>query len=39
MNMNRGPANESIQVAVVGGIRVFGNVTDGTVKDCFKFAE
>jgi hypothetical protein len=30
-NLKRGPANESIQVAVVGGIWGFGDKTDGTV--------
>lgn len=31
---HRGPAIWSIQVAVVCGIRGFGNKTDGTVIDC-----
>ena len=30
--MKRGPANESVQVPVVGRIRGFGDNTDGTVK-------
>ena len=38
-NMKRGPANESIQVAVVGGKWGFGDKTDGTVTDCIQFAE
>ena len=37
--MQRGPANESIQVAVVGSIWGFGDKTDGTVIDCIQFAE
>ena len=39
MNMKRGPANECIQVAVVGSIWGFGDNTDGTVIDCIQFAE
>ena len=39
MNMTRGPANESIQVAVLGSIWGFGEKTDGTVIDCIQFAE
>ena len=35
----RGPANESIQVAVVGSIWGFGDKTDGTVIDCIQFVE
>ena len=38
-NMQRGPANESIQVAVVGSIWGFGDKMDGTVIDCIQFAE
>jgi hypothetical protein len=37
--MKRGPADESIQVAVVGVIRDFGDKTDGTVINCIQFAE
>ena len=37
--MKRGPANESIQVAVVGSIWGFGDKTDGTVIDCIQFVE
>ena len=37
--IKRGPANESIQVAVVGRIWGFGDKTDGTVIDCIQFAE
>ena len=33
------PANDSIQVAVVGSIWGFGDETDGTVIDCIQFAE
>ena len=39
MNMQQGPANKSIQVAVVGSIWGFGDETDGTVIDCIQFAE
>ena len=39
MNMKRGPANESLQVAVVGSIWGFGDKMDGTVIDYFQFAE
>ena len=38
-SMKRGPANEIIQVAVVGSIWGFGDKTDGTVIDCIQFAE
>ena len=38
-NMKQGPANESIQVAVVGSIWGFGDKTDGTVIDYIQFAE
>ena len=38
-NMKRGPANESIQVVVVGSIWGFGDKTDGTVIDYIQFAE
>jgi hypothetical protein len=38
-SMKRGPANESVQFAVVGGIRGFGDKTDGTVIDCIQFVE
>ena len=38
-SMKRGPANESIQVAVVGSIWGFGDKTDGTGKDCIQFIE
>ena len=34
-----GPANKSIQVAVVGNIWGFGDKTDGTVIDYIQFAE
>ena len=37
--MKRGPANESVQVAVVGSIWGFGDKTDGTVIDYIQFAE
>ena len=37
--MKRGPANESVQVAVVGSIWGFGDETDGTVIDCIQFFE
>ena len=37
--MKRVPANESIQVAVVGSIWGFGDKTDGTVIDCIQFVE
>ena len=39
MNMQRGPANESIQVTVVGSTWGFGDKTDGTVIDYIQFAE
>ena len=32
-SMKRGPAKESVQVAVVGSIWGFGDKTDGTVID------
>jgi hypothetical protein len=38
-NMKRGPANKSIQVAVVGSIWGFGDKTVGTVIDYIQFAE
>ena len=38
-NMMQGPANESIQVAVVGSIWGFGDKMHGTVIDYIKFAE
>ena len=38
-SMKRGPANDSIQVAVVGSIWGFGDKMDGTVKDCIQFVE
>ena len=38
-SMKQGPANESIQVAVVGSIWGFGDKTDGTVIDCIQFVE
>ena len=38
-SMKRGPANESVQVAVVGSIWGFGDKTDGTVIDCIQFIE
>ena len=37
-SMKRGPANESVQVAVVGSIWGF-DKTDGTVIDCNQFVE
>ena len=37
--MKRGPANKSIQVAVVSCIWGFGDKTDGTVIDYIQFAE
>ena len=37
--MQQGPANQSIQVTVVGSIWGFGNKTDGTVIDYIQFAE
>ena len=37
--MKRGPANESVQVAVVGSIWGFGDKTDGTVIDCIQLDE
>ena len=39
MNMKRGPANKSIQVAVVGSIWCFGDKMDGTVIDYIQFVE
>jgi hypothetical protein len=38
-SMKRGPANESVQVTVVGSIWGFGDKTDGTVIDCIQFIE
>ena len=38
-NVKRGPADESIQVAVVGGIWGFDDKKYGTVIDCIQFAE
>ena len=38
-SMKRGPANESVQFAMVGRIWGFGDNTDGTVIDCIQFAE
>ena len=38
-NMKRGPANESIQIAVVGSIWGFGDKTYGTVIDYIQFAK
>ena len=38
-NMKRGPANESVQVEVVGSIWGFGDKTDGIVIDYIQFAE
>ena len=38
-SMKRGPANESVQVAVVGSIWGFGDKTDGTMIDCIQFIE
>ena len=38
-SMKLGPANESVQVAVVGSIWSFGDKTDGTVIDCIQFVE
>ena len=38
-SMKRGPANESVQVAMVGSIWGFGDKTDGTVIDCIQFAQ
>ena len=37
--MKRGPANNSIQVTVVGSIWGFGDKTDGTVIECIQSAE
>ena len=37
--MKRGPANESLQVAVLGSIWGFGDKTDGTVIDCIQFVD
>ena len=36
-SMKRGPANESVQVAMVGSMWGFGDKTDGTVIDCIQF--
>ena len=38
-SMKRGPANESVQAAVVGSVWGFGDKTDGTVIDCIQFVE
>jgi hypothetical protein len=38
-NLKQGPANERIQVAVVGSIWGFGDKTNGTVIDYIQFAE
>jgi hypothetical protein len=38
-SMKRGPANESIQVVVVGSVWGIGEKTDGTVIDCIQFVE
>ena len=38
-SMKRWPANDSVQVAVVGNIWGFGDKTDGTVIDCIQFVE
>ena len=38
MSMKRGPANEGVQVAVVGSIWGFGDKMDGTVIDYIQFA-
>ena len=38
-SIKRGPANESVQVAVVGSIWGFGDKMDGTVIDCIQFIE
>jgi hypothetical protein len=35
----RGPANERVQVTVVGSIWGFGNKMDGTVIYCIQFVE
>ena len=37
--MKQGPANKSLQVAVVGSVWGFGDKTDGTVIDCIQFVE
>ena len=37
--MKRGPANESVQGAMVGSIWGFGEKTDGTLTDCIQFIE
>ena len=39
MSMKRGPANESVHVAVVGSIWGIGDKMDGTVIDCIQFVE
>ena len=39
MNMQRGPADQSVQVAVVGGIWGFDDKMGGTVIDCIQFIE
>ena len=38
-SMKRGPANESVQVTVVGSIWGFDDKTDGTVIDRIQFIE
>ena len=38
-SMKRGPANESVQVAMVGCIWGFGDKTDGAVIDYIQYAE
>ena len=38
-SMKRVPANESVQVTVVGSIWGFGDKTDGTVIDCIQLIE
>ena len=38
-SMKRGPANESVQVAMVGSFWGFGDRTDCTVIDCIQFVE
>ena len=37
--MKRGPANESVQVAVGGSVWGFGDKTNGTVIDCIQFID
>ena len=38
-SMKRGPANKSVQVAVVGSIWGVGDKMGGTVIDCIQFVE